>query len=116
MSKPRQRTLVAASVTAISAFGMLTATAPAHAAPVCEVYGFAGDVTIKGNGAIVELNFSANGTSAHGPATASGDKGGVMTGIIAGGSSRTVQDSTSRLLPTPGAAPLCSPARYAKAT
>ncbi len=70
---------------------MLTATAPAHAAPVCEVYGFAGDVTIKGNGAIVELNFSANGTSAHGPATASGDKGGVMTGIIAAGSSGTVR-------------------------
>jgi hypothetical protein len=73
------------AATAISALGLFTTPIASHAAPACDLYGFAGDVTITGNGAITELNFSANGTSAHGTATAMGDKGGSMTGIIAGG-------------------------------
>ena len=78
-------TLAAAAAVTVAASGLLTVAAPVHAAPLCARYGFAGDVTIKGNGAILELNFTADGTSAHGSATASGDKGGVMTGSIAGG-------------------------------
>jgi hypothetical protein len=79
-----RKMLVVASALAVGALGLL-ATPCAYAAPACEVYGFAGDVRITGNGAITELNFAADGTSAHGSATASGDKGGVMNGTIAGG-------------------------------
>ena len=80
-----RKTLFAASATAISALGLLTGPAPAQAAPGCEVYGFAGEVTITGDGAIGFLRFSANGTSAHGTATAMSDKGAAMTGFISGG-------------------------------
>ena len=64
---------------------VLGAPPPAQAAPACEVYGFAGPVTIKGNGAIIELSFSADGRSAGGPATGQTDKGGALTGTISGG-------------------------------
>ena len=76
--------LVLASAMTICAAALVIAPT-ARAAPGCRVYGFDGDVTITGNGAILDLTFSANGTSAGGPATATGDKGGTMTGTITGG-------------------------------
>ena len=80
-----RRMLVVASAVTVGALGLLEAPIAAQAAPTCEMYGFAGEVTITGQGAIILLRFSANGTSAHGPATAMSDKGGAMTGFIAGG-------------------------------
>ncbi len=84
------KTIVAASATAISALGLLIAPAPVHAAPACEVYGFAGNVTIRedyGGGEYVDFSFSATGTTAGGPATATPSKGGnpPTTGTITGG-------------------------------
>ena len=82
---PTGRKALLASAAAISAATVLGAPTPAQAAPACEVYGFAGPVTIKGNGAIIELSFSADGRSAGGPATGQTDKGGPLTGTISGG-------------------------------
>jgi hypothetical protein len=71
--------------TGVGALGLMAAPVPVHAAPACGEYGFAGPVTIKGNGAIIELTFSANGRSAGGPATGLDDKGGALKGTISGG-------------------------------
>ena len=83
----KQKTLIAASAAAISAIGLLTVPAPAQAAPACDVYGFAGNVTIRedyGDG-FRDVSFSANGSTAGGPATTKDSKGFTSTGTISGG-------------------------------
>jgi hypothetical protein len=85
MSSAHARTIFAICATGIGALGLLAVPAPAHAAPGCAEYGFAGPVTIKGNGAIIQLDFTANGRSAAGQATGQGDKGNALTGTIGGG-------------------------------
>jgi hypothetical protein len=85
MSSTTGRRILATWATGVTALGLLVAPAPVHAAPACGEYGFAGPVTIEGNGAIIELNFSADGRSAGGPATGLGDKGNALKGTISGG-------------------------------
>jgi hypothetical protein len=89
MSQTERKALLAASATAIIALGLLT-PATGQAAPTCEVYGFAGPVTIRedyGGSEFLDISFSATGTIAGGPATAKPSKGGnpPTTGTITGG-------------------------------
>jgi hypothetical protein len=80
-----RKILVVASAITIGALGLLAAPIAAQAAPICEVYGFAGEVTITGRGEISYLNFSANGSSATGGQATAMSKGAAMTGFISGG-------------------------------
>ena len=81
-----RKMLVVASAITTGVLGLLATPIAAQAAPTCELPGFAGKVTITGDGAIIRLEFSANGTSATGGrATAMTDKGGALTGTIGGG-------------------------------
>ena len=83
-STTKRTTLVAASAATIATSGLLMTPSTVDAAP-CEVYGFAGPVTITGTGAVTRLNFSGEGTSVGGPASAMSDKGAAVNGIISGG-------------------------------
>jgi hypothetical protein len=88
MATTFQKSLAAA---ALGAVGMVTGPAlaqalpaiPAPQAPACTQYGFSGNVEIDYGGGGV--TFSANGTTASGPATYTSDKGGESKGTISGG-------------------------------
>lgn len=84
-----------AAATVFSTVGLLVIPVPAHAAPACSQYGFAGSFSFRQDNGYGG-GFSARGTTVSGPASATGDSGDALVGRVTGGIKGRTIDFTIR--------------------
>lgn len=80
---PNRTRLIAVAAAAIGAMGLVPVPA-AQAQPKCVQFGFPGDVQLRQTNGW-SVTFSSTGSTASGPAQATGDSGAKMTGNVSGG-------------------------------